>query len=247
MIRPYPARRMSAPAPVRDSSVARITITAFRSTTLAPGLLAIGLLALGACAKDNQYDDTGGVRITRSACPAVAVPAYTGDVTLFDPPASREARAIDVVATITNLRGACNSDPATATAEIATQLTFAVEARRTNTAGARDVTLPYFITVVRGGTIVVSKQIGRAALHFADGAPRASATATVATGIARTAATLPPEIEKQVTRKRKPTDADASIDPMADPATRAAVSKASFELLVGFQLTNDQLAYNATR
>jgi hypothetical protein len=34
---------------------------------------------------------------------------------------------------------------------------------------------------------------------------------------------------------------------MADPAIRAAVAQASFELLVGFQLSEDQLAYNATR
>ncbi len=239
MIRSHPARRMSAPASVRDFSVARIKTIVLASTMP-------GLLALAACAKDNQYDDTGGVRITRSACPAVAVPAYTGDVTLFNPPASREARAIDVVGTLTDLRGNCNS-AATTGDQIATQLTFAVQARRTVTTGARDVTLPYFVTVVRSGSIVVSKQVGQVALHFADGAARASATATVNTGITRTAATLPPEIEKQVTRKRKPTDADASIDPMADPATRAAVAKASFELLVGFQLTNDQLAYNATR
>ena len=125
------------------------------------------LLALGACAKDNQFDETGGVRITRSACPAVAVPAYTGDITLFDPPASRAANAIDVVATITNLRGNCAGSEG---AQIATQATFEVQARRTKTAGARDVTMPYFATVVRGGSIVVSKEVGRAALHFADGA-----------------------------------------------------------------------------
>jgi hypothetical protein len=34
---------------------------------------------------------------------------------------------------------------------------------------------------------------------------------------------------------------------MADPVVRAAVTRASFEFLVGFQLTQDQLAYNATR
>ena len=237
MIRADPARRTSAPASVRDSSVARIKILA----------LCLVTLAMSACAKDNQFDETGGVRITRSACPALAVPAYTGDVTLFNPPASREARAIDVVATLTNLRGNCNSDPAAGGDQIVTQATFAVEGRRTNTVGARDVTLPYFATVVRGGSIVVSKQVGRVALHFADGAARASASATATTGIARAAATLPPAIETQITRKRKPTDADASIDPMADPATRAAVAKASFELLIGFQLSNDQLAYNATK
>jgi hypothetical protein len=58
---------------------------------------------------------------------------------------------------------------------------------------------------------------------------------------------VPADVLTKITRKRKPTDADASIDPMADPVVRAAVQKASFELLVGFQLTEDQLAYNATR
>ena len=33
----------------------------------------------------------------------------------------------------------------------------------------------------------------------------------------------------------------------ADPAVRAAVQRATFELLVGFQLTEAQLRYNATR
>jgi hypothetical protein len=204
----------------------------------------IGLLALGACAKDNQFDETGGVRITRSACPALAVPAYTGDVTLFDPPASRAASAIDVVANITNLRGNCVGSEG---AQIATQATFDVQARRVKTAGVRDVTIPYFVTVVRGGSVVVSKEVGRAVLHFADGEARATVRASANTGIDRAAATLPPEVEKQITRRRKPTDADASIDPMADPATRAAVAKASFEMLIGFQLSNEQLAYNATR
>jgi hypothetical protein len=34
---------------------------------------------------------------------------------------------------------------------------------------------------------------------------------------------------------------------MSDPAVRAAVTRATFEFLVGFQLTQEQLAYNATR
>ena len=39
----------------------------------------------------------------------------------------------------------------------------------------------------------------------------------------------------------------AALDPMADPKIRAAVARHSFEVLVGFQLTPEQLAYNATR
>ena len=34
---------------------------------------------------------------------------------------------------------------------------------------------------------------------------------------------------------------------MSDPRIRAAVNQANFELLIGFQLSDDQLAYNATR
>ena len=34
---------------------------------------------------------------------------------------------------------------------------------------------------------------------------------------------------------------------VVDPAVKAAVARATFELLVGFQLTEQQLAYNATR
>src|SRR3546814_13978017 len=52
------------------------------------------------CAKDNEIAIAGGVGITatRSACPAVAVPLHTGDITLFDPATSRDASAVDVVA-----------------------------------------------------------------------------------------------------------------------------------------------------
>ena len=46
---------------------------------------------------------------------------------------------------------------------------------------------------------------------------------------------------------RKAGDVDAALDPMADPQVRAAVQAATFEMLVGFQLTEEQLAYNATR
>jgi len=212
-------------------------------TLLVVSCLSPLLLGLAACSKSGEFDETGGIKIVRSACPAVAVPAYTGDVTLFDPPASREARAIDVVATITNVRGTCadSGDMIQSTAN------FAVQARRSTAGPARDVVIPYFATVVRGGSAVVSKQVSRVAIHFNDGELRAASTGMATASVSRAAATVPADIQQKITRKRKPTDADASIDPMADPAVRSAVQRASFELLVGFQLTEDQLAYNATR
>ena len=63
----------------------------------------------------------------------------------------------------------------------------------------------------------------------------------------RGAATLPANVRRILTRPRKSGEAEAAIDPLADPAVRAAVASATFEHLVGFQLTQDQLNYNATR
>ena len=65
--------------------------------------------------------------------------------------------------------------------------------------------------------------------------------------VSRAAATLPQDIERTLTRPRKPGDPQSAIDPLSDPTIRAAVARATFEHLVGFQLTNAQLRYNATR
>jgi hypothetical protein len=207
----------------------------------AAGAASIALILAG-CTTEGQIRDNGIV-VNRSACPAVAIPAATGDVTLFDPPASRDATAIDVVANITNLRSTCDETGA----NIVTNATFDVQARRRDAGAARDVVLEYFATVVQGSTNVVSKSVGRVGLHFDAGQLRASTRGTAAGTITRAAATLPEDVRQQITRERKPGDASAAIDPMADPKVRDAVRAASFELLVGFQLTPDQLKYNATR
>jgi hypothetical protein len=207
----------------------------------------IGIIAalalLGACARNGEIDSTGGITASRSACPAVAIPANTGDVTLFNPTSSRVSTAIDVVATITNLRDTCGD----AGSDVTASATFEVQGRRTSSAGARDIVLPYFVTIVRGGDTVVAKRLSQVTLHFNDGQLRATATAAGGAAIDRASATLPQEIQDKLQRKRKAKDADASIDPLSQPDVRAAVARASFEVLVGFQLTPEQLQFNATR
>ncbi len=204
-----------------------------------PVLLSLALLG---CSREGELT-TAGIITTRTACPAVAIPAATGDITLFNPETSRDASAIDVVAHITNVRSTCDESGEF----IASNATFDVHGQRRDPRGEREVVVPYFVTVVQGGTNVVSKRLGRVALRFADGQNRASTSGTGGAQVLRSAATLPEDIRRQITRERKPGDADAALDPLADPAVRAAVTRATFEFLVGFQLTREQLAYNATR
>lgn len=200
-------------------------------------------LVLGGCARTGEIDASGGITAVRSACPVVGVPAGTGDVTLFTSANARDAGAIDVVANMTNVRSTC----ADVGDDIVTTVTFQVDARRTATDGARDVTLPYFITVVRGGSNVVAKRIGRVNVHFEAGQPRGSVAGQATTTVSRAAATLPQDVRDKLTRRRKAGDEDAAVDPLTQPEVRAAVLRSSFEALVGFQLTDDQLRYNATR
>ena len=211
-------------------------------------IAAILLLAgtLAACKRDGELmilNESVGVSAVRTPCPAVGIPDYTGDVTLFRSPGSRTADNIDVSAAITNLRSTCDESGD----RIYANATFDVLARRTDTRGARQVTLPYFATVLRGGSAVVSKRVGTVTIGFADGQERATGRAQAGAFVDRAEATLPADIREQITRRRRPGDPDAALDPMADPAVRAAVARATFELLVGFQLDQDQLAYNATR
>lgn len=228
-----------------------MTPSAFRPASfrrLAP-LAALALVgALGACkggGGELVVDDSVGVTALRSPCPLVEIPEMTGDVTLFSAPGRTDAGAIDVTASITNLRGTC--DDAKGQTELHTEVTFDVYARRNDTRGSRRVVLPYFSAVMRGGNVVIAKRLGTVTLDFADGQERAQATGRAGSTVDRNEATLPANVRKLLTKKRKAGQADAATDPLALPEVRAALAKASFELVVGFQLTDQQLAYNATR
>ena len=213
-----------------------------RNRLIAASLIAV---ALAGCKTtgDIVVDEGVGITAARSLCPAVGIPDYTGDMTTFSTPGSTDSRAIDVTAAMTNVRTQCNDSGE----KIYATATFDVLATRTDVRGARQVQVPYFVTVLRGGRAVIAKRVGTVTLSFADGQPRAQASGQAASYIDRAEATLPADIREQLTRRRKAGEADAAIDPLTRPEVRAAVARATFEMLVGFQLTNEQLAYNATR
>lgn len=209
-------------------------------------LAALGMVAmLAACSKqgDLVVDQGVGVTSVLTLCPAVGIPDYTGDVTTFRNPADTTAASLDVTAAMTDLRATCND-----TADkVYSEASFTVNARRSDTRGSRTVSLPYFVTVVRGGSTVVSKRVGTVTLAFADGAERASATARAGSFVNRADAALPDDIRQKITKRRRAGDEEAALDPLADPEVKAAIARTRFEMLVGFQLTEDQLKHNVTR
>jgi hypothetical protein len=206
-------------------------------------LTAIAMVLLtAACSRQGEVTETG-VYVTRSACPQVGVPAATGDITLFNPPNRADAAALDVSAAITNVRASCNETGA----NVVSTVTFDVVATRRDAGEARSVVLPYFDVAMQGGNLIVAKRVGNVGLNFAAGSQRAQTSGQATVQIARGAATLPEDVRKELTRKRKADDPDAAIDPLSKPEVRDAVAKATFEHLVGFQLTQEQLRYNATR
>jgi len=200
------------------------------------------LVLLSACGKKGLIDQ-GGIWTERSACPIPGIPAGTGDVTIFNPSNSIAADAIDVTATITNMRANCQQ----AGDQIVSTVSFDVVATRRDAAEARQVVLPYFDAVLQAGNQVVAKRVGRVGLNFAPGSLRAQTSGQATVQVHRSAAELPVETRRQLTRPRKAGDASAAVDPLTDPAIRAAVANATFEHLVGFQLTEQQLRYNVTR
>jgi hypothetical protein len=192
---------------------------------------------------DIVVDEGVGISAVRGVCPSVGIPNNTGDVTTFRVPGDSTAGNIDVVAAMTNVRSQCNDSGE----KVYTAVTFDVLGRRTDTRGARTVTVPYFVTVVRGGRAVITKRVGQVTLNFADGQERAQASGQGGAYVDKAEASLPADIRERLTRKRRAGQEDAAVDPLSDPAVKAAVARATFDVLVGFQLSQDQLVYNATR
>jgi len=201
----------------------------------------IAITLLPACARETLQQ--GGVWTRRSACPITGIAAGTGDVTTFNPAGSTDSAAIDVSAAMTNLRSSCDETGD----QIVSTVSFDVVGIRRDPGPARQVVLPYFDAVVQAGNQVVAKRVGYIALNFADGAIQARTAGQATARVHRGAATLPRDVQQTLTRERRPGDPQAAIDPLSDPAVRAAVAKATFEHIVGFNLTQDQLRYNVTR
>lgn len=203
-----------------------------RKAVLTLGVISTAL-ALAACQKNP-------LMVKRSPCPAVAIPAYTGSVTRFEPAQSRDANAIQMTAQLSDVQGNCLEGKE----YLSTDVSYLVTAQRRHAEQRQEVYLPIFIAMAQGGNVLVSKQVSGVQLVFEPGQLRAESRGGAQAQVHRSAIALPPEIQERIQRERKPDEADALIDPMSNPQVRAAVRAASFEVLVGFQLDDASLAYN---
>jgi len=206
-------------------------------------LAAVTLLSACRHAGDITAENGGGVYAVRSACPIAGVPAGTGDITLFNSPGSTDSRALDLTAAITDVRATCQD----AGNDVVSTITFTVVGLRRDPGPARQIVLPYFDVALRGGTQIAAKQLGQAVLNFKAGDLHSWTRVQASVRVNRGAATLPANVRAILTRPRKAGEAEAAVDPMSDPAVAKAVADATFEHLVGFALTQDQIKYNATR
>lgn len=187
------------------------------------------------------------LKVTRSPCPAAAIPNHVGSITRFDPPQSRDADAIDFTAQLVDFSATCVEGPEV----LVTEVRYRVVAQRRERPGrglpAREEVVPIFVSLVQGGNVVVAKQLTGVTLSFAQGELRTSTEAVARADVSRAATTPPPEIVARLTRERKANDPDALVDPMSDPIVRAAIRASTFEVLLGFQLDDASLAYNIVR
>lgn len=205
-------------------------------------LLSLTLLA-GCRTRGDIIEADYGVYAVRSSCPIVGIPAGTGDITLFDAAGSSDSRSIDVTAAITDLRAVC----ADSGDDVVSTATFTITALRRDAGPARQVVLPYFDVAMRGGATVAAKQIGSAVINFPAGDIHGWTRVQATVRVNRGAAALPQNVRDILTKPRKSGEADAALDPLNDPVVKAAVANATFEHLIGFQLSQDQLRYNVTR
>ena len=226
------AKRMNALTNLRRATGERFPggLTAGRMAAL--GMVAAPLLLAGCSSNPLQ--------VTRTLCPATAVPQHAGTLTFFSPPSSRTADSVVASANIFNLQNQCNEGGE----KVTSNLRFTIGAQRPNAAAEQTITVPYFVAVGKEGQTLPSQQIYEATLTFAAGDVRAESVQTVQAAVDRAealaAAGPAPGSEK---KKRKRGEMAEPEDLFFDAKPKAS----GFEILVGFQLTDAQVHYNITQ
>jgi hypothetical protein len=121
---------------------------------------------------------------------------------------------------MTQLRATCQDTGN----DVVSTVTFTVVALRKDAGPARQVILPYFDVALRGGATIAAKQVGAVALNFPAGSQHTYTRGQATVRVNRGAAALPANVRAILTRPRKAGEADAAVDPMAEPMSGALES-----------------------
>jgi len=166
-------------------------------------LLIAASLLLAGCAADRNP-----LQVTAQRCPAFAVLGGTGSLTQFAGE-ERETSDVFVEATIADLSLECDQGD-----DVVSSIAFnVVGTRGPAMQGESEVSLPFFVAVLRDNSVVVAKKIYETRLRFGPEDQRAST--------------------REDLRQYLPTIEQAR--------------RYNYEILVGFQLSQDELSYNLLR
>ncbi|TNE61847.1 MAG: hypothetical protein EP335_14225 [Alphaproteobacteria bacterium] len=162
-------------------------------------LLALVSLAVAACSRNP-------LEVVVSNCPAVAVVGDAGTLTRF----RGDGRTTDDVAftaSIMNVQSSCVED-----VNVVSSVSFDIGGQAGRALASREVTLPYFVVVLKDNSRIVSKKQYDVTLRFDSN------------GFARASQSL------------------EQVIPTIEQARRY-----NYEVLIGFQLSPEDVAYNMER
>jgi hypothetical protein len=178
------------------------------------------LLALAGCASNPLI-------VRRTSCPAVAVVKNASTMTRFSTQGRYDAQDVQLTAMISNIQPSCveRRDGAV------TAVRFEILAARRAAAGVQEVQLPYFIMLVKDGQTILAKQIYGTSVRFEENGSNAAVLQTVSV--------ISPLVPLPERPKRSKEEEYDEFAPPPKPAT--------YEVLIGFQLTDAEAAYNVGR
>ncbi len=188
-------------------------------------MISAATLALMGCASSNP------LLVTRTSCPAVALVKYANTLTSFQSSASTDQSDVLYTAQISNVSVNCGNGKGDAAAQ--TDVSFDIGIMRGNTDASSQASLPYFVTVIQDGTTILSKTTYAAQVDFTAKSGRAASRQSF--NVSTPGVPLPP------TAKKKRGDSDLLLD--SENASKAA----KYEILIGFQLTDDQALFNISK
>jgi hypothetical protein len=183
----------------------------------------VATLALAGCGTGNPLE------VTRTSCPAVAVVKYANNLTQFAPGSRFSSSGIQLSAQMGNITINCRESAGSTSVS---DISFEISAARATATTASQENVPYFVTVIQDGTNILSKQVYAAPLSFGEGALHAA----VRQSVSATTPYVPLPAAPDKKKKR--------FEEFAEDSRPKA---AKYEILIGFQLTEEQATYNVQR